>query len=112
MRTGIAPLQERARHEAGEILRTAQDWQELEAKLARLGYRLEAGRHEGGLVITDGHWYTGLSRIDPAFSGPTLAARFRQSFADHRQAHPEPPPVPDWAAERARAKSLGPDPSR
>jgi hypothetical protein len=105
-RSGIRPLQERIREEAGDLFITAGGWLELEETLALLGYRLEPGSHPGGVVVTDGRWHASLSRVAWGLSGPRLAERFGESFAQHRQQHPLPPPIELWAAERARPSAL------
>jgi hypothetical protein len=45
MRSGVQPLADRVREEAGQAFAEATTWRDLEARLAALGYRLEpAGR--------------------------------------------------------------------
>lgn len=92
-RTGEQPLADRLREEAGEVFARAGSWQELEEGLAALGYRLERAARGGGVVVTDGLRRASLSHIDPNLSGPKLAARFGESFREHRERQPEPPTV-------------------
>jgi hypothetical protein len=93
MRTGVQPLADRVREEAGHVFAAATSWQELEAGLARLGYRLEPAARGSGLVVTDGSRRASLSHVDRNLSGPKLAARFGETFREHRAKHPEPPRV-------------------
>ena len=64
-----------------EVLRGAQSWAALQRLLEQHGMRMEA--RAGGMVITDGRWYTGASRV-PGLEGgrPALEARFGQSLDD------------------------------
>jgi Relaxase/Mobilisation nuclease domain len=91
LRTGVQPLADRVREEAGAVFARATGWRELEAGLASLGYRLEPAERGAGLVVTDGSRRASLSHVDRNLSGPKLAARFGETFREHRQRHPEPP---------------------
>jgi hypothetical protein len=48
MRTGVQPLADRVREEAGHVFAQATSWRQLEAGLAELGYRIE--RAERGVL--------------------------------------------------------------
>ncbi|HVT61804.1 MAG TPA: AAA family ATPase, partial [Thermoanaerobaculia bacterium] len=93
MRTGVQPLADRVREEAGQVFARATGWRELEAGLAELGYRLERAERGSGLVVTDGSRRASLSHVDRNLSGPKLAARFGETFREHREKNPEPPQV-------------------
>jgi hypothetical protein len=41
-----------------------------------------------------------LLKVDRTLSGPKLAARFDETFRDHRERHPEPPQVLRQAGDR------------
>jgi len=100
MRTGVQPLADRVRGQAGPVLAQATSWVELEAGLAELGFRLEPAERGSGLVVTDGHRRVSLSKVDRNLSGPKLAARFDETFRQHRERHPEPPQVLRQAGDR------------
>jgi len=100
MRTGVQPLADRVREEAGHVFAQATDWRQLEAGLAELGYRLERAERGSGLVVTDGSRRASLSHVDRNLSGPKLAARFDETFREHRERHPEPPQVVRQAGGR------------
>ena len=89
--TDRMPLADRAREELAATFATATGWSDLEAELAARGFRLRAATRHAGLLIADGSRFAALSRVDPAISGPKLAQRFGETFADHRRAHPDPP---------------------
>jgi MobA/VirD2-like, nuclease domain/TraI-like middle domain len=99
-RTGVQPLADRVREEAGHVFAEATSWRELEAGLARLGYRLERAARGSGLVVTDGSRRASLSHVDRNLSGPKLAARFGETFREHREKNPEPPRVERRAGGR------------
>jgi hypothetical protein len=92
-RTGLQPLPDRVRDQAGVALAGATGWSDLEARLAAHGFRLEPAARESGLLVTDGSHLASLSRVDRSLSGPKLARRFGETFLEHRRAHPEPPAV-------------------
>jgi Ti-type conjugative transfer relaxase TraA len=100
MRTGVQPLADRVREEAGHVFAQATSWRQLEAGLAELGYRLERAERGSGLVVTDGSRRASLSHVDRNLSGPKLAARFGETFREHRERHPEPPQVQRQAGGR------------
>ena len=93
MRTGVQPLADRVREEAGHVFAEATSWRQLEAGLAELGYRIERAERGSGLVVTDGSRRASLSHVDRNLSGPKLAARFGETFREHRERYPEPPQV-------------------
>jgi Ti-type conjugative transfer relaxase TraA len=93
LRTGQQPLADRVREQAAADFAEAAGWWELEVRLAARGFRLEAASRGSGLLVTDGSRLTSLSHVDRSLSGPKLAARFGETFREHRQAHPEPPTV-------------------
>ncbi len=107
MRTGVQPLADRVREEAGHVFAQATGWVELEAGLAELGYRLEPAERGSGLVVTDGSRRVSLSKVDRNLSGPKLAARFGETFREHRERHPEPPQVQRQAGAREREPLAG-----
>jgi Ti-type conjugative transfer relaxase TraA len=107
LRTGVQPLADRVREQAGPVFARATGWQDLEAGLAQLGYRLERAERGAGVVVTDGSRRASLSRVDRNLSGPKLAARFGETFRDHRQRHPEPPQVQRPAARPELAPLRG-----
>ena len=74
----------------------AGSWEELEARLARRGLRLELAKRGGGINVSDGHEHAGVARIDRTLSGPRLADRFGESLREYRARHPDRP-----ALERA-----------
>src|SRR6202166_518256 len=100
MRTGVQPLADRVREQAGHVFAQATSWVELEAGLAELGFRLEPAERGSGLVVTDGSRRVSLSKVDRNLSGPKLAARFGETFREHRERHPEPPQVQRQAGDR------------
>jgi Ti-type conjugative transfer relaxase TraA len=100
MRTGVQPLADRVREQAGPVFAQATGWVELEAGLAELGFRLEPAERGSGLVVTDGTRRVSLSKVDRNLSGPKLAARFGETFRQHREHHPEPPQVLRQAGDR------------
>jgi Ti-type conjugative transfer relaxase TraA len=100
MRTGVQPLADRVREQAGHVFAQATGWVELEAGLAELGFRLEPAERGSGLVVTDGSRRVSLSKVDRSLSGPKLAARFGETFREHRERHPEPPQVLRQAGDR------------
>jgi hypothetical protein len=93
MRTGVQPLADRVREEAGPVFAQATGWRDLEAGLAELGYRLQPAARGAGLVVTDGIRRASLSHVDRNLSGPKLAARYGETFREYRARHPEPPTV-------------------
>ena len=93
LRTGRQPLADRVRDQAVNSFAEATSWSDLEVRLAILGFRLEPAARNAGLLVTDGSRFASLSHVDRSLSGPKLAQRFGETFHDHRQAHPEPPPV-------------------
>ena len=99
-RTGVQPLADRVREEAGHIFAEATSWRDLEAGLARYGYRIERAERGSGLVVTDGSRRASLSHVDRTLSGPKLAARFGETFREHRENNPEPPQVQRRAGGR------------
>ena len=110
MRTGVQLLADRVREQAGPVFARATDWVELEAGLAELGFRLEAAERGSGLVVTDGSRHVSLSKVDRNLSGPKLAARFDETFRDHRERHPEPPQVQRQAGDRELPPLVGTTP--
>ena len=107
MRTGVQPLANRVREEAGHVFAQATGWVDLEAGLAGLGYRLEPAERGSGLVVTDGSRRISLSKVDRSLSGPKLAARFGETFRQHRERHPEPPQVQIQEGARQREPLAG-----
>ena len=93
LRTGRQPLADRVRDQAAAAFAEATDWSDLESRLAGRGFRLDAAARSAGVVVTDGSHFASLSRVERSLSGPKLARRFGETFADYRQAHPEPPTV-------------------
>ena len=69
----------------------AHSWEELEARLARRGLRLELARRGGGINVSDGRQRAGLARVDRSLSGPRLAQRYGESLREYRRRHPERP---------------------
>jgi Ti-type conjugative transfer relaxase TraA len=110
MRTGVQPLADRVREEAGHVFAQATSWRQLEAGLAELGYRLERAERGSGLVVTDGSRRASLSHVDRNLSGPKLAARFGETFREHRERHPEPPQVVRQAGGREIPELAGATP--
>ena len=110
MRSGVQPLADRVREEAGQVFAQATSWRDLEAGLAALGYRLERAERGSGLVVTDGSRRSSLSRVDRSLSGPKLAARFGETFREHRERHPEPPQILRRADGRENAPLAGATP--
>ncbi|HEV3459966.1 MAG TPA: AAA family ATPase [Thermoanaerobaculia bacterium] len=104
MRSGVRPLADRVREEAGQAFAEATSWRDLEARLAALGYRLEPAERGSGLVVTDGSRRASLSRVDRNLSGPKLAARFGETFREHRERYPEPPQI----QRRADGREIAP----
>ncbi len=102
LRTGLQPLADRVREQAGAAFAVATGWADLEQRLAASGFRLEPAARGSGLLVSDGARATSLSRVDRSLSGPKLADRFGETFRAHRLAHPEPPAVrvPGHAAFR------------
>jgi Ti-type conjugative transfer relaxase TraA len=100
MRTGVQLLADRVREQAGPVFAQSTGWVELEAGLADLGFRLEAAERGSGLVVTDGSRHVSLSKVDRNLSGPKLAARFDETFREHRERHPEPPQVQRQVGDR------------
>ncbi len=90
-RTGVQPIADRLRDQARDLFGAATSWHDLEARLAREGFRLEPAARGSGLVVTDGSRAVSLSRVDRSLSGPKLAERFGSTFRDHRLQEPEPP---------------------
>src|SRR5262249_46344707 len=64
MRSGVRPLADRVREEAGQAFAEATSWRDLEVRLAALGYRLEPAERGSGLLVTDGSRRVSLSRVD------------------------------------------------
>jgi hypothetical protein len=93
LRSGEQPLADRVRDQAAGAFTGATGWDDLEARLAARGFRLEPAARSSGLLVTDGSRFASLSRVDRSLSGPKLARRFGETFDEHRQAHPEPPTV-------------------
>ena len=93
MRTGVQPLADRVREETGYVFAGATGWRDLEAGLAEHGYRIERAERGSGLVVTDGSRRASLSKVDRNLSAPKLAARFGETFREHREQNPEPPQV-------------------
>jgi hypothetical protein len=106
-RTGVQPLADRIREEAGHVFADATSWRDLEVGLAAYGYRIERAERGSGLVVTDGRRRTSLSQVDRNLSGPKLAARFGETFREHRERHPEPPQVQVRAGDREVAPLPG-----
>ena len=73
---------------SAEELRAASSWGALRRLLAHRDMRMEA--RAGGVVITDGRWYTGAGHL-PGLEGgsPALEARFGQSLDDFLATRPE-----------------------
>jgi len=92
LRSGEQPLADRVRDQAAGAFTGATGWDDLEARLAARGFRLEPAARSSGLLVTDGSRFASLSRVDRSLSGPN-ARRFGETFDEHRQAHPEPPTV-------------------
>lgn len=92
-RLGTPALVEQVRERGSEAFAGATSWRELEERLAAVGFRLERAERGSGLVVTDGARRVSVSHVDRSFSGPRLAARFGESFAEFRARSPEPPPV-------------------
>jgi len=111
MRLGVQPLADRVREAAGQVFAGATSWRDLEAGLAALGYRLERAERGSGLVVTDGSRRCSLSRVDRSLSGPKLAARFSETFREHRERNPEPPQIQRRADGREIAPLEGATPS-
>jgi Relaxase/Mobilisation nuclease domain len=111
MRTGVQPLADRVREQAGHVFAQATSWVELEAGLAELGFRLEPAERGSGLVVTDGSHRVSLSKVDRNLSGPKLAARFDETFRQHREHHPEPPQVLRQAGDRELPPLVGETPA-
>ncbi|HEX6369811.1 MAG TPA: relaxase/mobilization nuclease domain-containing protein [Longimicrobium sp.] len=74
---GNARFLKQVRAQAGPVLTHANDWEELERGLARLGLTLRA--KGGGFVLTDGAQEVKASDVGRAFSGSRLKKRL-----DHR----------------------------
>jgi hypothetical protein len=73
---------ERVRAVAGDDLRDALSWDELDRRLQRHGLRIEA---EGaGMVVTDGQQHVKASSVDREASRGKLERRFGTSLAEHR----------------------------
>jgi hypothetical protein len=100
-RTGRKPFCDRVCDQAAGAFAEAAGWQDLEARLAARGFRIQPADGHPGVVVTDGAHFTSLSRVDQSLSGPKLARRFGETFEDHRRAHPEPPAVLAPAPEAA-----------
>jgi len=92
-RSGEQPFPHRVRVQAAADFAEAAGWQDLEARLAARGFRLEPAPKHPGLTIVAGSAFTSLIRVDRSLSGPRLARRFGETFEEHRRAHPEPPAV-------------------
>lgn len=73
-RTGEVPFDELVRQMVREDVQAARSWQELEARLAEKGLRLEV--RERGLVVTDGNEAVKASSVAPELSRPNLEQRY------------------------------------
>ena len=110
-RTGMQPLADRVREEAGPDLARATSWRDLDEQLASNGFRLESAERGSGVVVSDGVRHASLSHIDRELSGPKLAERFGETFREYRAHDPEPPAVQApsgvTGAEALPGRSLG-----
>lgn len=83
-RTGQPAFAQRTRERLAQEIRQSRSWAELDHRLRRHGYRLQArGR---GLVVTDGRRSVKASRLDRQASAHRLAERFGMPYRDYRQA--------------------------
>ncbi len=85
------PFARRVARAALEDFQQAESWEELEARLARRGLRLEPARRGGGVNVSDGYERAGLSRVDRSLSGPRLTNRYGESLRHYRERHPDRP---------------------
>lgn len=83
-RTGEPAFSERTRARLAKDFSSSRSWAELDHRLRRHGYRLQArGR---GLVVTDGRRSVKASRIDRQASAQRLAERFGMPYRQYREA--------------------------
>lgn len=78
---------EKVRIVAGEDLRRAESWGELDRRLERHGLRVEA--RGAGMVVTDGREAVKASSVDRQTSRGALERRFGLTLAEHRRTAPE-----------------------
>ncbi len=77
------PFLERVREVAGQDLREARSWEELDRRLDRHGLRIE--RRGAGMVITDGRHFAKASSVDREASRGSLEKRFGETLSAHRE---------------------------
>ncbi len=85
------PFAKRVALAARDDFRQSGCWDELEARLARHGLRLEPARRGSGVNVTDGHERAGVARIDRNLSGPRLRDRFGDTLREYRKRVPDRP---------------------
>lgn len=86
-RTGQPTFSQRTRARLAQDFASSRSWAELDHRLRRHGYRLQArGR---GLVVTDGHRSVKASRIHRQASAHRLAERFGMPYRQYREARAE-----------------------
>ncbi|MCP3960791.1 MAG: AAA family ATPase [bacterium] len=85
------PFARRVALAALEDFQKAVGWEDLEARLARRGLRLEPAKRGGGVNVSDGHERAGLARVDDTLSGPRLADRYGETLRAYRQRHSHRP---------------------
>lgn len=73
---------ERVRAVAGDDLKKAQSWEELDRRLERHGLRIEA--KGAGMIVTDGRQHVKASSVDREASRGKLERRFGMSLAEYR----------------------------
>jgi len=84
VRTGQPAFAQRSRERLAKEIAQSRSWAELDSRLRRHGYRLQArGR---GLVVTDGRRSVKASRLDRQASAHRLAERFGMPYRDYREA--------------------------
>lgn len=85
------PFAQRVARAALDDFRRAQSWEELEARLAARGLRLEPAKRGGGVNVTDGRERAGVARVDRSLSGPRLAERYGETLREYLAREPERP---------------------